>query len=527
MALRKDRIILFAALFVIACIFFFAFGWLNDDGGSSLTEDEDAYHLQRRFAPPFNIAEDKNSLPKTWPKEGLDFVFFWTRPLDEDRLADYEATFRATMRDRKVITEEMSSDFAQWEYYFARGLEHFAPWFRKLVVVVPDNVLSRPFNQSDNRILYVKHSDIMDEELLPVFDWRTLLLNFVSSKFIDGRVTKKFVYADDLSFLISYLSPTSLTTLEGEAILPLINTSISTPLQQLESKILTNTDKMLRDAINSFSARLGFTKEETSKTLDSLSSKMPLFETRGLQLLDRQVFKDVFAICNDPLGQAKLHRLRHEDSIDPVYLHHIFIYYMRELYKIPSAAKMYVTKSDQDNNGILTRDELIALAESLYYENSAAGKWVASLFDRKEFTGKKDIDLKALLGNEEIVAQMALTAVRPQFRYITAESFTVALELRRSIKLRLGKVIPTLQEGTIAAIRLGPRILGHEGGNTKEAMENLLWNILRSKFTSLETLYKPPPALGMKIGLAYFCLFFFGAWGFSKWMLRTAKKSMD
>lgn len=527
MALSTNRIILFGALFTIVCIFLFAFVWLNNDGASTLTVDEDAYNLQQRFAPPAHITQDKETAPKTWPKDGVDFVFFWTRPLDETRLEDFHFTFRATMGEKNVLAEEMSSDFAQWQYYFARGVEHFAPWFRKIHVVVPDNVLSRPFNDSDKRIEYIKHSDIADTDALPIFDWRTLLANFVSSSYIDGRVSKKFLYTDDLSFLLSYLPPTTFISINDEIVIPLVNKSISTPLQDIEAKILKNTEGAVQRAIESFAERLGFSKSDTVADLLRLSSKMPSFETRGIQFLDRQVFKDLFAITDDALQRAKLRRLRQADSIDPIYMHHIFIYYMRELYKQPVAVKAYITRADKNRDGLLTRDELIVLAESLYFTNSKVGQWVGELFENKEFIGKTEIELKALLANEKLVAQMGLTAVRPQFRYVLAESFTAAVELRRTIPLKLGDVMPVLQKGHVGALRLGPRILGHEGGNTKEAMENLLWNILRSRFTTLETLYKPPPSLGMKIGVAYLCLFFFGAWGFSKWMLRSAKKSVD
>lgn len=527
MAISTNKIILGTALATIVCIFLFAFVWLNDDNGSTLTEDEDSYHLQRRFAPPGHVEEDKKTLPKMWPATGVDFVFFWTRPLEEDRLGDYELTFRATMTDKDVLPEEASSDFAQWEYYFARGVEHFAPWFRKIIVVVPDNVLSRPFNESDKRVEYIKHSDIMDTDAMPMFDWRALFLNFVSSPYIDGRVSKKFVYADDLTFLLSYLSPSTFINHQGETIIPLVNTSISTPLQDIEGRILKNSLGTVQRAIESVSARLGFSKSEVAEVLTKMSADLPLFESRGLQLIDRQALKDLFAICDGPLQVAKLHKFRQTDSIDPIYMHHVFIYYMRELYKLPSAVKAYASRSDKNQDGVLTREELIALAESLYFENSNVGKWVSDIFELKEFAGKTEVDLKVLLNNTAVVAQMSATAVRPQFRHVLAESHTAALELRRSIPLRLGNVMPLLKVGAVSAIRLGPRILGHEGGNSREAMENLLWNILRNKFTTLETLYKPPPSLGMKIGLAYLCFFFFGAWGFSKWMLRSAKKSID
>lgn len=527
MALNTNKIILFTALATIVCIFLFAFVWLNDDNGSTLTEDEDSYHLQRRFAPPSHVEEDKKTLPKTWPATGVDFVFFWTRPLEEDRLSDYEMAFRATMTDKNVLAEESSSDFAQWEYYFARGVEHFAPWFRKIIVVIPDNVLSRPFNASDERIEYIKHSEIMDTDAMPMFDWRALFLNFVSSSYIDGRVSKKFIYADDLTFPLSYLSPTTFITNNGEIVLPLVNTTISTPLQDIEGRILKNSLGAVQRALDTFADRLGFSKAEVTETLTRMSADLPLFESRGLQLIDRQALKDLFAVCDAPLQQAKLHRLRRTDSLDPIYMHHAFIYYMRELYKLPSAVKAYVSRSDKNRDGVLTREELIALAESLYFENSNVGKWVSDIFEIKEFVGKTEVNLTLLLNNSAVVTKMSATAVRPQFRHILAESQTAALELRRSIPLRLGNVMPLLKTGAVTSVRLGPRILGHEGGNTREAMENLLWNVLRNKFTTLETLYKPPPSLGMKIGIAYFCLFFFGAWIFSKWMLRSAKKSID
>lgn len=540
--------ILLTALLVIASIFLFAFVWMNEDGSSVVDDGEgDAYHLPRRYAPPAIAQEDKKGNGRWWPEEGVDVLFFWTRPTDEARLDDYYEHFKRAMGNSKVVPEEMSGQSAQWQYYFARGLEHFAPWFSRLIVVLPDSVTVRPFNGSDPRVNYIFHHEFFSQESLPIFDWRSIALGFLSKdnnpenmgKSLDKNtkndtrspldfLSSNFLFADDLSFLISYLPPSSLKSPHGELILQTTNTSISTPLQDVEELILKNSAKTVRSCIESVSDRLGFSESDNIQSiLDRLDNQMPQFEYRGITMHDRRVWKDLMAICGNSISKASLLPFRTQSSLDPTYMHHVFIYYMRELYRLPSAVKKYVSKADENRDGILTREELIILGKSLYMDQQGLGNWVSSIFELKEFVGKKDIDLKILLENEKMIQEMSVSAVRPQFRYTTAESYTAALELRRSIPLRLGKVMPILKQGNIAALRLGPRAMGQEGGNTKEAIENLLWNILKTKFTTLETIYKPPPSFGFHIGLAYFCLFFFGAWAFSKYMLKPSRRMND
>lgn len=522
MVIRRSKLILLGAVLVIFGIFLFAFFGFGDSGNAAEELDEDSYHLQRRFAPSHLIENDKKSPPKMWPPEGVDVVYFWTRPLVYERVAEFEAVHRKESMDPDAEPEDMSSDFAQMQFYFARGLEHFAPWMRTLIVVVPDSVDVRPFNDSDPRVRYVKHSQILPEGAAPVFNWRALLTNFYA---MEKNVSAQFVYADDMNYLISYYPATNLRNTSGEIKLPIVNEALSTPMGAVEANILKRSGEAVRTCISEYKSQLGFTQDN----LDAVFAKhdLPRFETRGLTLLDRHVLTDLYSVCHGPLEATRLHRLRKADDVDIIYMHHAFIYYMRELYRHPLSVQSFIAEYDHDKDGRLSREELIELAKGLDFEAGAVGKWIGTLLNEQEYRNQSSFPLAALTANPTIFSRIADRAVRPRFRYQLTTSTTVAIELRKTIPLKLGTVLPALKSGTVASLWIGPRILGPSGGDTFDAIEVLLWNILRRKFSTLETVYKPPAKLGLLIGVGYFCLFFFGTWAVTKWLLRTPRKSND
>lgn len=518
--IRRSRLILIGALLVIFGIFLFAFVGIEGENQGGKEYEENVYNMKRRFPPEEVVERDRKTLPKGWPEEGVDVVYFWTRPMVEARMAEFEIFFREAMKDENAFAEDMSGDFAQMQYYFARGVEAFAPWFRNLVVVIPDNVPTRPFNESDSRVRYVRHSQIVPEEVLPLFNWRAILLHLVKK---DEALSTQFVFTDDLTFPISYISPTSLRNRKGEIQLPIANAEASMPLQDAESELLNLSAETIRLSLLENRDRLGFTWDEIDKI--AKVEELPKFENRGWTLVDRQVLADLDAICHDALAASSLHRLRQKDTLDIIYMHHTFIYWMRQLYRTPSHAQTFVRKFDAQKDGFLGRDELISLAEALGYEKGEIGKWIASLFTTTVSNETASIQLDQFLKTSNpAFLDIVQTAVRPQFKYALVPSPTVALELRHKIPMRLSVVMPILKSGIPTSLWAGPRLLGPSGSEARDAVENFLWFILRNRHSSLESVYKPPKNLGLYIGVAYFSTFLFGTWFLSKCLLRSPKR---
>ena len=522
MAIRRSKLILVGALLVISGIFLFAFFGFGDSDKPEKEVDNASYHLQRRFAPASVVLSDRNSPQKMWPVDGVDVVYFWTRPMVDSRMEDFDMLYDKEKKNALVEVEDMSGDFAQMQFYFARGLEYFAPWLRNLVVVIPDSVDTRPFNDSDPRVRYVKHSQIVPEGAQPIFNWRALLTNFYVK---EKNVSDQFVYADDLSFLISYLPTSIFRNQSGEIKLPVVNNELSTPLGDVEVNILKRSAEAVKACISDYKDQLGFTQEN----LDSVFNKqnLPPFETRGLNLLDRKVLADLYAVCHESLEATRLHRLRRRDDVDIIYMHHAFIFYMRDLYRHPLAVERFIAEFDLNEDGRFSREELVHLAEALGFEQGAVGKWIAEVLNQEEYRNHTLLPIDALIESSSIFSRIAERAVKPKFRFQLATSPTVAIELRKTIPLKLSKIMPALKSGEIASLWAGPRILGPNGAETFEAVEALLWNILSRKFSSLETVYKPPAQLGLLIGIVYFCFFFIGSWALTKWLLRAPKKSND
>lgn len=497
------------AVLVIFAITIFAFVWVDSGFTDGQIEEADEYNYYERFPDPKTIEIDLKTMPKLWPAGGVDLVYIWTRSVSEARVEEYQSYFRTVMTDADLIVEEMPGDFAQMQHYFARGVDAFAPWVKNLYIIIPDSAGSLPFNKDNERIHFIQHSQLASESMLPMFNPRAILLNFLD-KF--PKVSSQFVLADDLTYPISYISPFCHRSRNGTIILPTVHTTASMPLQDAENKILLSSAEEVKKSLLQNRERLGFSIEEIEHITDI--QNLPQFEHRGWQFLDKAIIADLKDLCEESLARTQTHRLLRKSSVDLVYMHHVYIYWQHKLYQNTRHAQKYIEKYDLNKDGFLDVGELKILAQSLGFLGHAVGQWAQLL----NSTSSVNLQLFFTDSNSGFLELVPL-AVEPKFRNVLHEGITVALELRRKIPIRLSVVMPILKSGIPKVLWAGPRLLGPSGSDAKEAIENFLWIFLRKNASPLEAVYKPNPMLGLMIGIFYFVFFFGSAYLVSKILL--------
>lgn len=98
-------------------------------------------------------------------------------------------------------TEVRYRDWDTLKYWF-RGVEKFAPWVR-YVWFVTDDQIPEWLNAEHPKLKWVKHTDFIPEEYLPVFSANPIEWNLHR---IDG-LSEQFVYFNDDVFLINNTAP--------------------------------------------------------------------------------------------------------------------------------------------------------------------------------------------------------------------------------------------------------------------------------------------------------------------------------
>ena len=130
-------------------------------------------------------------------EDKIDFVVTWLDSNDPQWKADYA-------KYRKVKVKEDTSRFRDWDLfkYWFRAIEKYAPWVNKVYLVTngknPDWI-----NPNHPKLVLVKHSDYIPNEILPVFNSRTIELYMHK---IPG-LSEHFVYFNDDCYLNASITP--------------------------------------------------------------------------------------------------------------------------------------------------------------------------------------------------------------------------------------------------------------------------------------------------------------------------------
>ena len=129
----------------------------------------------------------------------IDFVVPWvddTDPIWKAKKAQYTGA-----DPQEGNTEVRYRDWDTLKYWF-RGVEKFAPWVRH-VYFVTDDQKPQWLNTDHPKLKWVKHTDFIPQEYLPVFSANPIEWNLHR---IEG-LAEHFVYFNDDVFLIDHTDP--------------------------------------------------------------------------------------------------------------------------------------------------------------------------------------------------------------------------------------------------------------------------------------------------------------------------------
>lgn len=130
-------------------------------------------------------------------EEKIDFVVTWLDSNDPKWKEDYA-------KYRKIKVKEDKARFRNWDLfkYWFRSIEKYAPWVNK-VFIVTNGKFPDWINPNHPKLVLVKHSDYMPNEILPVFNSRPIELYMHK---IPG-LSEHFVYFNDDCYLNSSITP--------------------------------------------------------------------------------------------------------------------------------------------------------------------------------------------------------------------------------------------------------------------------------------------------------------------------------
>lgn len=127
----------------------------------------------------------------------IDFVITWVDGKDKKWQKEL-LQYSSISGDKRIVR------YRNWEFlkYWFRGVEENAPWVNKIYFVTEGH-LPKWLNLSHPKLKIIKHSDIIDNKFLPVFNSRAIEVNIHKIK----GLSDKFVYFNDDFFIIDKLDP--------------------------------------------------------------------------------------------------------------------------------------------------------------------------------------------------------------------------------------------------------------------------------------------------------------------------------
>ena len=124
-------------------------------------------------------------------EQGIDFVLLW---VDGNDPAWRKEKAKYSPESALADAEERYRDWGLLPFLF-RGMEKFAPWFRKIHFVTWGH-LPEWLNTENEKLHIVRHEDYLPKEALPLFNSSALEIGLHR---IPG-LSDKFVYFNDDTF---------------------------------------------------------------------------------------------------------------------------------------------------------------------------------------------------------------------------------------------------------------------------------------------------------------------------------------
>ena len=128
----------------------------------------------------------------------IDFVVTWLDSTDKEWQRQY-AYYKEKYTGRTEAARFRNMDI--FRYWF-RAVEQYAPWVNK-VFLVTNGTFPKWINEKHPKLVLVKHSDYIPEELLPTFNSHTIELFMHRIK----GLSEQFVYFNDDFFLNAPVLP--------------------------------------------------------------------------------------------------------------------------------------------------------------------------------------------------------------------------------------------------------------------------------------------------------------------------------
>lgn len=130
----------------------------------------------------------------------IDFIIPWVNSSDPNWIESFNK-YSQNKSEKIDLSEIRYRDNGLLKYWF-RGVENFAPWVNKIHFIT-NGQKPEWLNINHEKLHFVKHSDYIPNELLPVFSSHPIEL-FIHK--IEG-LSEHFVYFNDDFFLTNHVKP--------------------------------------------------------------------------------------------------------------------------------------------------------------------------------------------------------------------------------------------------------------------------------------------------------------------------------
>ena len=245
----------------------------------------------------------------------IDFVITWVDGSDPEWIKEFNNWTPATKKNVDIRAERYK-DYGLLRYWF-RGIEKFTPWVNKVHFITcgqkPDWL-----NTNAPKINWVKHSDYIPKEYLPVFSSHPieLFINRIPS------LSEKFVYFNDDMYITSplkesYFFKNDLPCDSGSfTVLGLGKGRCRTPHIQLNNMIEINKNFTKKEVIKNapfkwftpfigkdFIKNIAYTPYNTIASISIRHYAQPFLKS---------TLDDVWKNCHEALEQTASHKFRNE-----------------------------------------------------------------------------------------------------------------------------------------------------------------------------------------------------------------------
>lgn len=169
-------------------------------------------------------------------EQGIDFVLLW---VDGNDPAWRKEKAKYSPESALADAEERYRDWGLLPFLF-RGMEKFAPWFRKIHFVTWGH-LPEWLNTENEKLHIVRHEDYLPKEALPLFNSSALEIGLHR---IPG-LSDKFVYFNDDTFMMKPYKPEDFFVGDKVVDMLALQPVVANPKNPIMTHVFTNNSLVL------------------------------------------------------------------------------------------------------------------------------------------------------------------------------------------------------------------------------------------------------------------------------------------